>query len=206
MKPFTTVRGIAAPLMRINVDTDAIIPSREMKQVSKSGLADGLFAGWRYLEAGSRKPDPRFILNREPYDRACVLVSGRNFGCGSSREHAVWALGEWGIRVIIAPSFGSIFESNCLRNGLLPVRLPPDAIDSIAAAITEDPLEHLLTVDLETREVVMSGRAWAFEIPDREREMLLRGLSPIGITLEREDLISRFEAEDRSRRPWAHGR
>ena len=113
MDKFSTLTAIAAPLLRINVDTDAIIPSREMKRVSKDGLSEGLFAGWRYRTPGSREENPDFILNQEPYRRARILLSGINFGCGSSREHAVWALHEWGIRAIIAPSFGSIFQGNC---------------------------------------------------------------------------------------------
>ena len=123
MEKFTTLTAIAAPLLRINIDTDAIIPSREMKRVSKDGLAEGLFAGWRYQTPGSREENPDFILNQAPYRQARILLSGINFGCGSSREHAVWALHEWGIRAVIAPSFGSIFQGNCVRNGIVPVVL-----------------------------------------------------------------------------------
>lgn len=204
MSGITRIEGIAAPLMRMNVDTDAIIPSREMKQVSKDGLADGLFAGWRYLDADSREPDPRFILNRSPFTDASVLVAGRNFGCGSSREHAVWALKEWGIQAIIAPSFGSIFASNCLRNGVLPVVLQPDTVERIASAVSKAPLENTITIDLERMYVVMGREQWTFTLPQREREMLLRGLSAIELTLEREDAIRDFELRDETRRPWAH--
>ena len=123
MKPFKNISGIAAPLMRINIDTDTIIPSREMKTVSKKGLASGLFADWRYISTESREENPDFILNQFPYNQAKILLSGSNFGCGSSREHAVWAINEWGIKVIIAPSFGSIFYNNCIKNGVLPINL-----------------------------------------------------------------------------------
>ena len=196
-------RGIAAPLMLINVDTDAIIPSREMKRVSKTGLAEGLFANWRYLDPGAREPNPEFILNQEPFDRASVLVAGSNFGCGSSREHAVWALKEWGIRAVIAPSFGSIFAANCLNNGLLPVRLDEAAVETIAAAVARDPLANPVTVDLEHCRIRLGDQAWDFDVGERERQMLLRGLSPIAMTLESADLIGRFEKEDARRRPWA---
>lgn len=196
-------RGIAAPLMRINIDTDAIIPSREMKRVSKTGLSEGLFANWRYLHPGAREPNPEFILNQAPFDRASILLAGSNFGCGSSREHAVWALKEWGIRAVIAPSFGSIFASNCLNNGVLPVRLDEQAVESIAADVIEDPFANQITVDLERRRVTLGDRFWEFEIGERERQMLLRGLSPIAMTLQSEYLISEFEADDARRRPWA---
>lgn len=195
--------GIAAPLLRINVDTDAIIPSREMRRVSKSGLSDGLFANWRYLDPGTREPNPDFILNQAPFDRASILLGGSNFGCGSSREHAVWALREWGIRAVIAPGFGSIFASNCLNNGLLPVKLEESAVEAIAAAVSEDPLANEVSVDLEHRRIVLGECAWEFDIGERERQMLLRGLSPIAMTLESEDLIGEFEADDARRRPWA---
>ena len=195
--------GIAAPLRRINIDTDAIIPSREMRRVSKTGLSEGLFANWRYLDPGAREPNPHFILNQTPFDRASILLGGSNFGCGSSREHAVWALREWGIRAVIAPSFGSIFASNCLNNGLLPVKLDESAVEVIAAAVTRDPLGNKVSVDLDHCRIVMGEHAWAFEIGERERQMLLRGLSPIAMTLESEDLIGEFEADDARRRPWA---
>lgn len=203
MKAAEQFRGIAAPLLRINIDTDAIIPSREIGRVSKEGLADGLFANWRYREPGRREPDPDFILNQPPFDRASILLGGRNFGCGSSREHAVWALAEWGIRAVIAPTFGSIFASNCLMNGLLPVRLEESAIDTIAGAVRADPAGNQVTVDLVRRRVVLDDRWWGFDIGDREREMLLRGLSPIAMTLDQDEVISEFEADDALRRPWA---
>ena len=128
MEPFKQHTGIAAPLIHLNIDTDAIIPSREIKSVSKKGLENGLFAEWRYLSLNTREENPTFILNQEPYRRASFILTGENFGCGSSREHAVWALYQWGIRAIVAPSFGSIFYSNCIQNGILPVLLKTEKI------------------------------------------------------------------------------
>ena len=141
MKAFITHQGIAAPLLRVNIDTDAIIPSREMRRVSKQGLGEGLFAGWRYLDEDpdQRRPRPDFVLNRSEYANASILLSGDNFGCGSSREHAVWALVEYGFRAVIAPSFGSIFYGNAARNGLLPVRLPGESVAALSESISADP-------------------------------------------------------------------
>ncbi len=204
MEPFKSVTGIAAPLMRINVDTDAIIPSREMKRVSKDGLADGLFAGWRYQSADNREPNPDFILNQYPYNQAKILVTGRNFGCGSSREHAVWALKEWGIRAIIAPSFGSIFQLNCIRNGVVPVIVDETTVEEIAASLLADPLDHRVTVDLPSKDISMKGRAWSFAIADEDRQMLLQRLDIIALTLKEESAIEAFERTDRIRRAWAY--
>jgi len=150
MKPFVTLTGIVAPLLRDNVDTDTIIPSREMRSTGRTGLADGLFAPWRYGEG--REPDPGFVLNQARYARAPILAAGANFGCGSSREHAVWALAEWGIRAVIAESFAPIFEANALRNGLLPVALPREAIAALAGTQA--------TIDLAARTVSGGGGEW----------------------------------------------
>jgi 3-isopropylmalate/(R)-2-methylmalate dehydratase small subunit len=202
---FTTLTAIAAPLLRINVDTDAIIPSREMKKVAKTGLADGLFAGWRYRVPGSREEDPDFVLNREPYRRARILLTGANFGCGSSREHAVWALREWGIRAIIAPSFGAIFQGNCVRNGLLPVVLVADAVEQLAAEVEADPARNLVTVDLVSCSVTSPrGARHPFTIAPADRMMLLEGLDAIALTQKRDDEILAFQARDRLRRPWIY--
>lgn len=201
-EPFRRVTSVAAPLMRINIDTDAIIPSREMKRVSRHGLADGLFAGWRYREPGSREPDPDFVLNRAPYRDAEILLAGRNFGCGSSREHAVWALAEWGIRAVIAPSFGGIFRANCVRNGVLPVAMKEEDMARLTEEIgEEDPLP--VTVDLERRRVSAGELEIPFEISDDDRRMLLEGLDPIAATLRSAEAIEAFEARDREARPWA---
>jgi 3-isopropylmalate/(R)-2-methylmalate dehydratase small subunit len=203
MDRFTRLTAIAAPLLRINVDTDAIIPSREIKGVSKTGLATGLFAGWRYREPGSREENPEFILNREPYRQAQILLSGANFGCGSSREHAVWALHEWGIRAIIAPSFGAIFQGNCVRNGILPVVLEQGIVERLAAWVEAAPAKNLLTVDLQ-RCTVTASEVHPFSIAPADREMLLEGLDAIALTMKRDDEILAFQARDRLRRPWIY--
>jgi 3-isopropylmalate/(R)-2-methylmalate dehydratase small subunit len=205
MEKFTTLTAIAAPLLRINIDTDAIIPSREMKRVSKEGLAEGLFAGWRYLAPGSRDENPDFILNQEPYRAARILLSGVNFGCGSSREHAVWALHEWGVRAIIAPSFGSIFQGNCVRNGIVPVVLDNALVESLAAQVAADPVRNMVTVDLVACVVTgPDGRRHPFTLPDADRDMLLEGLDSIAVTLKRDAEILAFRERDRARRPWIY--
>lgn len=205
MQKFTSLDAIAAPILRINVDTDAIIPSREMKKVSKIGLSDGLFAGWRYTEPGGREPNPEFILNREPYTKAELLLTGLNFGCGSSREHAVWALAEWGIRCIVAPSFGAIFYGNCVRNGILPVILNNAIVEGLAEQVEADPAHNLIHVDLE--KCVLrgpDGSGYSFEIAPADREMLLEGLDSIAVTMKRDDEILAFQGRDRVRRPWIY--
>lgn len=205
MERFTCITAIAAPLLRINIDTDAIIPSREMKTVGKTGLAAGLFANWRYLAPGSRDEDPGFVLNREPYRQARILLAGANFGCGSSREHAVWALHEWGIRAIIAPSFGAIFAGNCVRNGILPVALDSALVADLARQVEADPARCLLTVDLVDCEVIApDGARHAFVIAAADREMLLEGLDGIALTMKRDAGILAFQARDRLRRPWIY--
>ncbi|MFG6415027.1 3-isopropylmalate dehydratase small subunit [Roseateles sp. DC23W] len=204
MEPFITHTGVAAALLRSNIDTDAIIPSREMKTVSKTGLAGGLFAGWRYVQA--REPDPNFVLNRVNQRGSSILLAGLNFGCGSSREHAVWALKEYGIRALIAPSFGAIFAGNCVRNGLLPVVLPEAQVNALAASVAADPQGRKLSVDLQ-RCVVndAAGKAYPFEIAASQREMLLKGLDPIALTLASSATIDAFQAADRQARPWIYG-
>ena len=205
MKPFVTYEGLAAPLLRNNIDTDTIIPSREMRHVSKQGMGEGLFAGWRYLnpERGKRAPDPDFVLNQPRYAGAGILLAGRNFGCGSSREHAVWALLEYGFRAVIAPDFGSIFYHNAMRNGLLPIRLPEAAILSLSnpgAASTS----ARITVDLRNTVVATAaGSRYHFDIEPIYREMLLQGMDAIDMTLQREDMIETFRARDRDKRAWA---
>ena len=205
MEKFETLTAVAAPLIRANVDTDAIIPSREMKTVSKTGLADGLFAGWRYTEIGGREPNPDFVLNRPDYAGARILLGGENFGCGSSREHAVWALAEYGFRAVIAPSFSPIFYGNCVRNGIVPVRLPAEAVAALAAAVERDPAGMQLTVDLERRKVTSpDGQAYGFPIEAEAREMLLEGLDAIDLTLKQRAAIEDFLARDRAARPWIY--
>lgn len=204
MQPFTTHTGVAAPLLQRNIDTDAIIPSREMKRVSKLGLGEGLFAGWRYTMPGSRDLNPEFVLNRAEYAGASILLCGENFGCGSSREHAVWALVEFGIRAIIAESFGAIFYTNCIRNGVLPMRLQESRIRRLAEAVTSDPQRQRLTIDLGAKQVTSAaGEYFDFDIDDGACEMLLLGLDPIARTLQQRELIDRFERTRAVAHPWA---
>lgn len=205
MRKFTSLTAVAAPLIRANIDTDAIIPSREMKTVSKTGLADGLFAGWRYTAIGGREPNPQFVLNKPGYAGTQILLGGDNFGCGSSREHAVWALFEYGILAVIAPSFSPIFHGNCVRNGIVPVKLPADVIAKLAAQVERDPVRALLTVDLERMVVIApDGSQSAFELDGEAREMLLEGLDAIDLTLKQRAAIDQFAARDRARRPWIY--
>jgi len=204
MEKFTRHRGVAAALLQDNIDTDAIIPSREMKAVSKHGLGEGLFAGWRYKTPGERDINPDFVLNRPEQAGTTILLAGDNFGCGSSREHAVWALKEYGIRAIIAESFGSIFFNNCIRNGILPVVLARSDIAALAKHAAEDPQLKTITIDLEHYIVLNGGHSYVFSLGEGPREMLMQGLDPIGLTLLHEDAISAFEEADRERRPWAY--
>ena len=200
MIPFTTLSATAAPLLRNNVDTDAIIPSSEMKTVGKTGLAAGLFAGWRYTAIGSRDPDPDFILNQPGFADAAILLSGENFGCGSSREHAAWALAEYGFRAIVAPSFNPIFRGNCVRNGIVPIEA-----DAAAIAADLEAMPGSLTVDLPTQSVTApSGHSWTFAIEDESKTMLLGGLDAIDLTLTRQAEIAAYHDRDRQARPWAY--
>ncbi len=189
--------------MRRNIDTDAIIPSREMKRVSREGLGEGLFANWRYRDVGTREEAPEFVLNRDPYRQARILICGENFGCGSSREHAVWALADWGIGAVIAPGFGEIFRANCAQNGMVAVELAEDRVAALAEEAGRRELR--LAVDLKACEVRGLGeQVLPFSMKPREREMILKGLDPIAMTLaEHGALIETFEQADRTRRPWA---
>lgn len=204
MEPFRSLTAVAVPLLRANVDTDAIIPSREMKSVSKAGLADGLFAGWRYTAIGGREPNREFVLNQPAYVGARILLGGENFGCGSSREHAVWALREYGFRVVIAPSFAPIFYGNCVRNGIVPVMLAAESIVQLAEYIQGSPAERPLTVDLETCYVSADRLRFDFAMDREPREMLLEGLDAIALTLKAQNDIERFLARDRLERPWIY--
>lgn len=204
-EPVRQLCAVAAPLIRANVDTDAIIPSREMKTVSKTGLADGLFAGWRYTAIGGREPEPSFILNQALFAHTQILLGGENFGCGSSREHAVWALHEFGIRSVIAPSFAPIFFGNCIRNGIVPVRLAAEAIQSIASWVVIDPQAHRVKVDVDALSVeACDGRRWAFDLDAESRDMLLEGLDAIDLTLKSKGDIDAFLERDRVERPWIY--
>ncbi|MGJ8685927.1 MAG: 3-isopropylmalate dehydratase small subunit [Spongiibacteraceae bacterium] len=204
MKTFTQHRGIAAALLRPNIDTDAIIPSREMKLVSKKGLGEGLFAAWRYTLPGGRELNPEFLLNRADYQGTSILLGGANFGCGSSREHAVWALAEYGIRCIVAPSFGSIFFNNCIANGLLPIVLSEERIAEIASWSAAAPGDNQITIDLEQLTLHWGEHCEHFELDSGSRSMLLKGLDRIDVTLRRSSAIDHFERQDRRARPWMH--
>lgn len=202
MEKFTRISAIAAPLVRENIDTDIIIPSREMKRVSKKGLSNGLFAGWRYSDMDARTPDPDFILNNPAYLGTQVLIAGENFGCGSSREHAVWALAEYGIRAIVAPSFSAIFRSNCIQNGLLPITAAANDISRLAAQAVGGS-DGIFTVDLIAQEIQLpDGEKLPFEISKQDRQTLIDGLDPIDRTLQLADLISAFEAARLDANPW----
>ncbi|MHB9878535.1 3-isopropylmalate dehydratase small subunit [Pacificimonas sp. ICDLI1SI03] len=194
MEPFTTLRSIAVPLIRDNIDTDIIIPSREMKGVGKTGLSDGLFAGWRYTDVDARVPNPEFALNRPEYDGAQIMLGGSNFGSGSSREHAVWALAEYGFRAVIAPSFSPIFYGNCVRNGMLPIVMEPGPIAAAGLVVK---------IDLASQTVSANDHEWTFEIDPESKMMLLEGLDPIALTLRDEPAITAHESADRTARPWA---
>ncbi|MCW5730910.1 MAG: 3-isopropylmalate dehydratase small subunit [Alphaproteobacteria bacterium] len=203
MEKFTRLRAIAAPLMRQNVDTDVIIRIERLIEADRARLGEHAFEAWRFLPDGSENPD--FLLNREPYRRAKILLNGVNFGCGSSREGAVWALMGLGIRCVIAPSFGEIFFNNCFQNGVLPVVLPAASVQEIADEVAGDPAERLVTVDLEAQQVIApSGKVHGFEIDPLRRTGLLEGLDEIGLTLRRETEIAAFQARDAKARPWVY--
>ena len=204
MDEFVRHEGIAAPLLRANIDTDAIIPSREMKRVSKHGLGEGLFAGWRYLSQERREPNPDFVLNQPGYRGASILLGGANFGCGSSREHAVWALKEYGIRAIVAPGFGTIFAGNCVRNGLLPLVLPAEVIAAIAAWVSAAPGQNRVLIDLQAQQLEAAGQTYCFEIDAGDRRMLLQGLDAIALTQTRGEIIERFHRRRQKLRPWLY--
>lgn len=204
MEKFSRIRGYAAPLMQINIDTDQMIPSRFLPRSHVPGvLKEGLFAEWKTRPDGT--PNPDFILNREPWSRATILVAGRNFGCGSSREGAPKALRQWGFRVIIAPSFGDIFYGNCFRNGMVPVILPEPTVEAMARDAMEQGADALIDVDLDENTVrTARGELLAFRSPARLRAMLLGGLDEIDLTLTMRQDIDAFRGQDRDARPWAY--
>ena len=202
MNPVKIISGIAAPLLRINVDTDAIIPSREIKAVSKKGLSEGLFSEWRYTSISDRKPNDEFILNREPYNRSAILLTGDNFGCGSSREHAVWALQEWGIKALIGTTFGSIFYGNCIRNGLLPIKLSSNDIQRLIEHVEKDPVSNQILIDLETLSINFGSSEIVFDFDKKYQTLLLEGLDEIQQTLKLDNEISSFEEKHLERNPW----
>ncbi|MCX8134576.1 MAG: 3-isopropylmalate dehydratase small subunit [Roseococcus sp.] len=200
MRPFTVLTGIAAPLPLANVDTDQIIPARFLKTIARTGLGKHLFANFRYKEDGTENPD--FVLNQQPYRQAEILIAFENFGCGSSREHAPWALLDFGIRCVIAPDFADIFHNNSFKNGILPVKLPRE----ICAQLMEDAklgANARITVDLERQVVVRpNGEEIPFEVDPFRRHCLLNGLDDIGQTLQHASAIDSYEAKQRATQPW----
>jgi 3-isopropylmalate/(R)-2-methylmalate dehydratase small subunit len=201
MQKFTTLTGIAAVLPMINVDTDMIIPKQYLKTIKRTGLGKGLFAELRYDEAGAALPE--FVLNKKPYSDAKILITGENFGCGSSREHAPWALLDFGIRCLIAPSFADIFYNNCFKNGILPITLPQAEIDKLIDDAGRG-ANATLSIDLAAQEIRgPDGGAIRFEIDPFRKRCLMEGLDDIGLTLEKEGAIESFEQRARLERPWA---
>jgi len=210
MEKFTRLEGLAAPLDRANVDTDAIIPKQFLKSIRRSGFGVNLFDAWRYLDHGepgmdpvTRKPNPDFVLNQPRYRGANILLVRKNFGCGSSREHAPWALGDFGFRALIAPSYADIFYNNCFKNGLLPVVLPESQVDRLFHDIAAFP-GFRLVIDLGAQTVAYpdGGQVFTFEIDSFRRHCLLNGLDDIGLTLRHVDEIKAFEAKRRVEQPW----
>lgn len=191
MEAFTTHTGLVAPLARMNVDTDAIIPKQFLKRIERSGFGQYLFFEWRFTEEGAEIPE--FVLNRERYRKASILLAQANFGCGSSREHAPWALNDFGFKVILAPSFADIFYNNCFKNGMLPLRLPDDTINDLFKRV-ESNTGYTMTVDLEKKTVTGSdGFSVRFDLDEDRRQFLLQGLDEIGLTLRHEPAISAYE-------------
>lgn len=201
MQKFDRLRAVAAPLPLVNVDTDMIIPKQFLKTIERTGLAKGLFYEMRYDTDGNKKD---FVLDRPAYSAAQILVAGDNFGCGSSREHAPWALLDRGIRCVIAPSFADIFYNNCFKNGILPITLPQAQVDELMAA-AEGGANAVFTVDLEAQQVTSpSGAVYGFAVDPFRKHCLLNGLDDIGLTLQKSDAIAAFEARGRATQPWLY--
>ena len=213
MEKFTVHKGLVAPMDRENVDTDAIIPKQFLKRITKTGFGPNLFDEWRFLDKGepdsdpaSRKPNPDFVLNQPRYQGASVLLARRNFGCGSSREHAPWALQQYGFRAILAPSFADIFFNNCFKNGLLPIQLPESAIARLFDEVHAFP-GYQLTIDLPRQVVVKpDGAELPFDIEPFRKECLIGGLDEIGLTLQHSDKIRAYEAQRIAAKPWLNNR
>lgn len=208
MQAFTRHSGIVAPLDRPNVDTDAIIPKQYLKSIKRSGFGPNAFDDWRYLDEGgpdidnaTRRPNPDFILNQPPYDHATILLARENFGCGSSREHAVWALTDFGFRAVIAPGFADIFFNNSFKNGLLPIVLDAAIVDDLFDRVAQNSGIEF-TIDLEAQTVVAGDDSYPFEIDAFRKYCLLNGLDDIGLTLQHADLIKAYEQERKQKAPW----
>jgi 3-isopropylmalate/(R)-2-methylmalate dehydratase small subunit len=209
MQKFTVHQGLVAPMDRENVDTDAIIPKQFLKSIRKTGFGPNLFDEWRYLDAGypgqdptSRQPNPDFVLNQPRYQGASILLARKNFGCGSSREHAPWAIDQYGFRAVIAPSFADIFFNNCFKNGLLPIVLPEAAVAQLFDEVAAFP-GYQLTIDLERQVIVRpQGGEIPFDVQAFRKYCLMNGLDDIGLTLRHADKIKAFEAERLATKPW----
>jgi 3-isopropylmalate/(R)-2-methylmalate dehydratase small subunit len=209
MQKFTMLDGLVAPLDRANVDTDAIIPKQFLKSIKRSGFGPNLFDEWRYLDHGepgrdnSKRPlNPDFVLNQPRYKGAQILLARENFGCGSSREHAPWALENYGFRAIIAPSFADIFFNNCFKNGLLPIMLPAEQVDALFKAVDNRP-GYRLKIDLDQQSITApDGTVYKFEVESFRKHCLLNGLDDIGLTLQHVDEIRSYETKCREAQPW----
>jgi 3-isopropylmalate/(R)-2-methylmalate dehydratase small subunit len=207
MKAFTTLTALVAPMDRANIDTDAIIPKQFLKSIRRAGFGPYLFDEWRYLDRGEPEMDctnrplnKDFVLNQPQYKAAQILLTRENFGCGSSREHAPWALEDYGFRVIIAPSFADIFFNNCFKNGILPIVLPSETVDQLFNEVADG---YQLTVDLQTQSITTpSGQSIAFSIDENRRYRLLNGLDDIALSLQHADKIKAYELERAKRAPW----
>jgi 3-isopropylmalate/(R)-2-methylmalate dehydratase small subunit len=211
MQAFTQLNGLVAPLDRANVDTDAIIPKQFLKSIKRSGFGPNAFDEWRYLDHGEpgmdnskRKINPDFVLNKPRYQGASVLLARENFGCGSSREHAPWALEDYGFRVIIAPSFADIFFNNCFKNGMLPIELSAADVDSLFKE-TEEAEGYKLNIDLAAQTITTpSGKAYKFDVDAFRKHCLLNGLDEIGLTLQHQEKIKAYEAQHQAEQPWLY--
>lgn len=209
MKAFTKLDGLAVPLMRANVDTDAIIPKQFLKSIKRSGFGVNLFDEWRYLDPGfpgqdssTRQPNPEFVLNEERFAGAQVLIAGENFGCGSSREHAVWALDDYGIRCVIAPSYADIFFNNSFKSGLLPIAVDAEIVNKLADSC-ENTEGYKLSIDLATQTITTpDGDVIEFDVDQFRKDCLLEGLDEIGLTLQRRNSIEDYESARKQTAPW----
>jgi 3-isopropylmalate/(R)-2-methylmalate dehydratase small subunit len=208
MKSFTQHKGIVAPLDRPNVDTDAIIPKQFLKSIKRTGFGPNAFDDWRYLDEGGpdidnagRRINPDFVLNQSPYDKATILLARENFGCGSSREHAVWALDGFGFRAVIAPSFADIFFNNSFKNGLLPIALDAESVEQLFQMV-ETNKGFELSIDLEAQTVTAGDSSYVFEIDDFRKYRLMNGMDDIGLTLKHADAIKVYEDKRKQQAPW----
>ena len=203
MDKFTTLTGVAAPMPMVNIDTDAIIPKQFLKTIKRTGLGVHLFNDLRFDEKGDERPE--FILNKTPYRDSKVLIAFDNFGCGSSREHAPWALSDFGIRCVIAPNFADIFYNNCFKNGVLPIALPKEDVSRLME-VAERGSNATLSIDLEAQEISdPDGNVISFEIDPFRKHCLLNGLDDIGLTMQKAKAIDNFESSQRASQPWLYG-